>query len=102
MSGRARREQGEFARELDRQLRQKAPGDPQRRTWKQRLAATLIHEAVVKKNMMAAKLLLDRWCGPISNAEDLLEPQRIQVIIHRNVERFPQMNAKLLPKPDPS
>jgi hypothetical protein len=86
LSGSARRRNALFKRELERQLAKRVVrGEPE--TWREKVARKLIRKAAAG-DVPAARLLIERVDGLPSSLEDLLEPQRIMVVVNRNVSRF--------------
>jgi len=97
-SGNVRRLQAQFSDEIDRELRKRPANDPEHRTWRELLITGLVKSAVIHRDVQAAKLLMDRWLGPLPfDAADLAPPERIHIVVFRNQPRqFPVA----LPKPE--
>jgi hypothetical protein len=97
-SGASRRQNAVFRQELKRQLAERVPGE-KKQTWREKVARKLIRKAA-PGDVPAMRLLVERVDGLPAGLEDLLEPQRVVVIVNRNVSRFGFEPPELLPEPE--
>jgi hypothetical protein len=99
-SGVVRHEQAIIRMELRKQLQRKVPGDREHRSYLEKIVGTLLQQAC-KGDVSALRLIAERCDGLISE-DQTFQPERILVVVNRNVRRFEDMPKQAALPPEAS
>lgn len=95
----AHRDRAVFRDEIMRQLAGLAERDRKKRSVKEKLVYVLLR-AALKGDVYASRTVIERVDGRVSELEEMLPPQRIVVIVNRNIDRHATTIEALKPAPE--